>query len=72
MSYALLGNLPPIMGLYAATIAGYVYTLLGSSGQLTIGPVALVGRDRLLQQEDHSVGAPRRIAVDDSLSLPPL
>lgn len=43
MSYALLGNLPPIMGLYAATIAGYVYTLLGSSGQLTIGPVALVG-----------------------------
>jgi SulP family sulfate permease len=47
MSYALLGNLPPIMGLYAATIAGYVYTLLGSSGQLTIGPVALVRKHTL-------------------------
>lgn len=43
MAYAQLSSLPPIYGLYASTIAGYVYTLFGTSGQLTIGPVALVG-----------------------------
>ncbi len=42
MAYATLSSLPPIYGLYASTIAGYVYTLFGTSGQLTIGPVALV------------------------------
>lgn len=42
LAYAQLGSLPPIYGLYAATIAGYVYALFGTSGQLTIGPVALV------------------------------
>ncbi|GAB5037369.1 sulfate transporter [Nannochloropsis oceanica] len=42
MAYAALSNLPAIYGLYASTIAGYVYTLFGTSGQLTLGPVALV------------------------------
>ncbi|EWM24464.1 sulfate transporter [Nannochloropsis gaditana] len=42
MAYAALSNLPPIYGLYASTIAGYVYTFFGTSGQLTLGPVALV------------------------------
>lgn len=42
MAYATLSSLPPIYGLYASTIAGYVYTLFGTSGQLTLGPVALV------------------------------
>lgn len=43
LAYAMLATLPPVYGLYAATVAGYVYTLFGTSGQLTIGPVALVG-----------------------------
>jgi len=42
MAYSMLAQLPPIYGLYAATIAGYVYSIFGTSGQLTIGPVALV------------------------------
>ena len=47
MAYAVLSSLPPIYGLYTSTIAGYVYTLFGTSGQLTLGPVALVsGRIR--------------------------
>jgi MFS superfamily sulfate permease-like transporter len=37
-----MASLPPIYGLYAATVAGYVYSLFGTSGQLTLGPVALV------------------------------
>jgi sulfate permease, SulP family len=43
LAYALLSSLPPIYGLYAGTVAGYVYTVFGTSGQLAIGPVALVG-----------------------------
>jgi hypothetical protein len=42
MAYAVLSSLPPIYGLYASTVAGYVYTFFGTSGQLTLGPVALV------------------------------
>ena len=42
MAYATLSSLPPIYGLYASTIAGYAYALFGTSGQLTLGPVALV------------------------------
>lgn len=42
MAYALLAGLPPIIGLYAATIPVIVYALLGSSGQLAVGPVAIV------------------------------
>lgn len=42
MAYALLAGLPPIVGLYAATVPVIVYALLGTSGQLAVGPVAIV------------------------------
>ena len=42
MAYALLAGLPPITGLYAATVPLVAYVLLGSSRQLAVGPVALV------------------------------
>jgi sulfate permease, SulP family len=42
MAYALLAGLPPIAGLYAATIPVIVYAVLGTSGQLAVGPVAIV------------------------------
>lgn len=42
MAYALLAGLPPINGLYAATIPLIVYPFLGSSRQLAVGPVAMV------------------------------
>jgi sulfate permease, SulP family len=41
MAYALLAGLPPIMGLYAATIPLVVYALLGTSRQLAVGPIAM-------------------------------
>lgn len=41
MAYALLAGLPPIMGLYAALIPPVVYALLGTSRQLSVGPVAM-------------------------------
>lgn len=42
MAYAMLAGLPPIYGLYCATIPLIIYALLGSSPQLAVGPVALV------------------------------
>lgn len=41
MAYALLAGLPPIMGLYASTLPLVIYALLGSSRQLSLGPVAM-------------------------------
>ncbi len=42
MAYAMLAGLPPIHGLYAATIPLILYALFGSSRQLAVGPVAMV------------------------------
>ncbi|NOY91988.1 MAG: hypothetical protein GXP55_12395, partial [Deltaproteobacteria bacterium] len=41
MGYAALAGLPPVAGLYAATVPLVLYALLGRSRQLAIGPVAL-------------------------------
>src|SRR5690625_3208149 len=42
MAYAMLAGLPPVIGLYAATIPLIVYALFGTSRQLAVGPVAMV------------------------------
>ncbi|MFW6074272.1 MAG: SulP family inorganic anion transporter [Chloroflexota bacterium] len=42
MAYALLAGLPPVVGLYAATIPLILYALFGSSRHLAVGPVAIV------------------------------
>lgn len=42
IAYALLAGLPPIYGLYSSTITIFIYSLFGTSAQLSVGPVALV------------------------------
>lgn len=42
MAYALLAGLPPIYGLYTASIPLIIYALLGTSRQLAVGPVAMI------------------------------
>lgn len=41
MAYAMIAGLPVVYGLYAALVPLVVYTLMGSSKQLAIGPVAM-------------------------------
>jgi SulP family sulfate permease len=41
MAYAQLAGLPPQVGLYASVVPLMIYALLGSSGQLSVGPVAI-------------------------------
>lgn len=43
LAFGVMAGLPAVYGLYAATVAGYVYAIFGTSGQLTIGAVVLVG-----------------------------
>ncbi len=42
MAYAMLAGLPPIYGLYAATVPLVLYAIFGTSRQLAVGPVAMV------------------------------
>ncbi len=41
MAYAMLAGLPPIYGLYGGLIPLLLYAILGSSRQMSIGPVAI-------------------------------
>jgi sulfate permease, SulP family len=42
MAYALIAGMPPIYGLYASLVPLVVYALMGTSRQLSVGPVAMV------------------------------
>ncbi|XP_062089523.1 probable sulfate transporter 3.4 [Humulus lupulus] len=41
ISYAKLANLPPIVGLYSSFVPPMIYSLLGSSRHLAVGPVSI-------------------------------
>ena len=40
LAYASLAQLPPVNGLYCYLVAGIVYALFGTSGQLAVGPTS--------------------------------
>ncbi|MGB3798948.1 MAG: sulfate permease [Lewinella sp.] len=64
MAYALLAGLPPIYGLYAATLPLLIYAVLGTSRQLAVGPVAM---DSLLTAT--GVGALAVVGTENYLYL---
>ncbi|CAL5210670.1 unnamed protein product [Lathyrus oleraceus] len=41
ISYAKLANLPPIIGLYSSFVPALIYSVLGSSKHLAVGPVSI-------------------------------
>ncbi len=55
MAYALLGGVPPVVGLYASFLPLLMYALLGTSRQLAVGPTAM---DSLLVMAGASAVAP--------------
>lgn len=63
MAYAVIANLPPIYGLYASTVAGFVYALFGTSGQLSIGAVVLVGTWVRVRRNDDNGRRPHHLAI---------
>ncbi|TXF91144.1 sulfate permease [Neolewinella aurantiaca] len=64
MAYAMLAGLPPIHGLYAATLPLIAYAILGTSRQLAVGPVAM---DSLLTAA--SLGAITVVGADNYIAL---
>lgn len=42
MAYAMIAGIPPIYGLYAAFIPQIVYSIFGTSRQLSVAPVAMI------------------------------
>ncbi|XP_052766037.1 sodium-independent sulfate anion transporter-like isoform X2 [Mya arenaria] len=42
LAYAVIANLPPQYGLYSAFMGCFVYTLLGTSKDITLGPTAIM------------------------------
>jgi len=63
MAYANLAGMPPVTGLYAAIVGIVVYAVLGTSGSLAVGPVAITslltlsGLQSIVAPEDPSYTA---------------
>jgi len=70
MAYAMIAGLPPVFGLYAALTPQIIYVLMGTSRQLSIGPVAM---DSLIVAAGigtlHIVGVDQYIAAAVFLGL---
>jgi sulfate permease, SulP family len=65
MAYALLAGLDPIMGLYASTLPLIIYTLLGTSRQLSVGPMAM--SSLLMASSIHMLSAGKTVNTDELL-----
>ncbi|WP_432471843.1 SulP family inorganic anion transporter [Amphritea sp. HPY] len=70
MAYAFLAGLPPEFGLYAAIIPLFLYSLLGSSRSLAVGPVAIASLmvgSTIADTAAKGLGDPINIAINLSL-----
>ena len=54
LSYSVLAGMPPVYGLYTASFACFVYAILGTSKQLSMGPMAITSL--LIGSSMHSLG----------------
>ncbi|WP_304451125.1 SulP family inorganic anion transporter [Nocardiopsis sp. YSL2] len=63
MAYAALAGMPPATGLYAAVVPLVVYALLGTSGSLAVGPVAITALMSAAALAPLADGDPARYAA---------
>ncbi|MFV2087553.1 SulP family inorganic anion transporter [Micromonospora sp. LOL_021] len=63
MAYAALAGMPPVTGLYAAIVPVLVYALLGTSGSLAVGPVAITALMTATALAPLAAGDPGRYAA---------
>lgn len=63
MAYAALAGMPPVTGLYASIVPLMVYALLGTSGSLAVGPVAITALMTSAALAPLSGGDPARYAA---------
>ncbi|MCZ7422240.1 MULTISPECIES: sulfate permease [unclassified Micromonospora] len=63
MAYAALAGMPPVTGLYASVVPLLVYALLGSSGSLAVGPVAITALMTGTALAPLAAGDPARYAA---------
>lgn len=63
MAYAALAGMPPVTGLYASVVPLVVYALLGTSGSLAVGPVAITAMMTGAALAPLAAGDPTRYAA---------
>ncbi|MFD6755264.1 SulP family inorganic anion transporter [Micromonospora gifhornensis] len=63
MAYATLAGMPPVTGLYASIVPLVVYALLGTSGSLAVGPVAITALMTSAALAGRADGDPARYAA---------
>ena len=71
MAYALLAGMPPIYGLYSAIVPLYIYAILGTSRQLSLGPMAITSLllNVTVQKYGYEEQSPEYIKLVMNLSL---
>ena len=70
MAYAMLAGLPPEVGLYASILPLLLYSLMGTSNTLAVGPVAMVSLLTVSGvAEFYTPGSPEFISMCLTLAL---
>lgn len=71
MAYAILAGMPPVYGLYASTFPLIIYALLGTSRQLSIGPMAITSLllGVACQKSGHEDESPEYIHIAMNVSM---
>lgn len=71
MAYAILAGMPPIYGLYSATIPLFIYACFSTSRQLSIGPMAITSLilGSTCQRYGYAEGSAEYIQLCMSISL---
>ncbi|WP_339709370.1 sulfate permease [uncultured Kriegella sp.] len=64
MAYAMIAGLPPVFGLYASLVPQIIYAIMGTSRQLSVGPVAM---DSLLVAS--GLGALALSGIDEYIAM---